>query len=152
MPKLRIKNQNSSKSGSSEKTKSTDVSERPEISIHFEAGPPILKPLVEDDKREGPRFKANFEVTLIYESITFRTKLVNMSMVGVLLQEPIPETLIKKPISLMIVHNMNGKRETLLLKAEALGAPLRSPRIRFTSLPPAEKQKLESLFKKLPPA
>jgi hypothetical protein len=52
----------------------TETNTIPEISIHTNASPPILKPIIkEDDRRMSPRHRIEFETVVFCAGVSFRT-------------------------------------------------------------------------------
>lgn len=124
----------------------------PGIDLHAHAEPPKLVPLPDpSERRKDPRYAVEFETVVFCKGQSFRTKTINVSLSGALLQDSIPAEFVDQVIDIVMIRNVGRNRDYFLVKGKALGSPFRSPRIQFTTVADAQKQKLEALFEACPP-
>lgn len=124
------------------------ISKSSEIGVDANAQPPDLKNLWEfpEDKRGATRHEACFDVAIIRNGVTFRTKTINVSTAGVLLVESIPSVLVNQVFEMMMTFKevVNGQtvQHVFPLMAKALGSPFKTPRVQFVTIAPPVKEKL----------
>ena len=122
----------------------------PEISIHFNAAPPHLKPLsYTDNRRTEPRYRVEFETVVFCSGTSFRTKTINISVNGALLAESIPASFVDQVLDIVLIRHVGRVRDFFLIKGKGLEAPLRSPRIQFIQVPEAQHIKLKAIIQAL---
>lgn len=119
----------------------------PAIELHPKAEPPKLVPLPDpEERRKDPRYAIEFETVVFCKGMSFRTRTINVSLSGALLQESIPAEFVDQIIDIVMIRNVGRNRDYFLVKGKALGSPFRSPRIQFTTVADVQKKKLEALF------
>lgn len=119
----------------------------PGIEIHTNPMIPKLVPLPDaHDRREAPRYLVDFEVVIFCQGRSFRTKTVNVSLIGVLLADKIPVSFVDQILDIVMIRRNGESREYYLVRGKALGSPFRSPRIAFTQIHEVQFKKLEALF------
>jgi hypothetical protein len=120
-----------------------------EIGIDPNARPPDLKDLwtYPEEKRIAPRYNAIFDVAIMRNGISFKTKTLNVSTSGALLGDSIPAQLVNQIFEMIIIFKeiINGQvvQHNFPIMAKALGAPLRTPRIQFVKIDAPVKNHLE---------
>lgn len=120
----------------------------PGIEIHPDAKPPNLEPIPDSgDRRTTPRHPLEFETIIFHKGISFRTKTLNISLGGALLAKSIPIEFVNEELDIVLIRTEGRTRDYYLVKGMALGAPMRSPRLKFTQIEPIQRKKLEAVFK-----
>ena len=103
-------------------------------------------------RRSAPRFNAQVLAIVYTATLSFRTASVDLSETGACFRELLPENFTKEPLEILFVHeNEEGQRQYLLFSGEAIGGPVRTPRVSFKSSAPQAAEALRGLLAQFPP-
>lgn len=99
-------------------------------------------------RRIAPRYSVELEVIILTQTRSFRTKSVNLSATGALLQDELPTEFMNSPLDIIFIKVLDeANKKRLLFRGKAVGGPLRTPRITFESYVQDSVSELKSSFK-----
>lgn len=103
------------------------------------------------ERRTNPRFYLYFEAIVSNDHHSIRTRTINLSTAGALLEHALPMDLNKGAVDVTIVASptVDGPKMYLKFKAVLVGGPEYSSRIRFTSDENMAFEKLKVLISQL---
>lgn len=103
-------------------------------------------------RRIAPRFKIAMAVTIFTTFHSFKTECVDISETGARLKDLLPTELMTEPIEVLFSYRYSdGSTSNMLFYGQAVGGPLRTPRISFTAAAKHAAVVLQSLVVKLNP-
>ncbi len=102
--------------------------------------------------RSAPRYGVHLKVLLVSNSQIFKTKTHNVSLSGLLLEDLIPEKLMRGTVDVILVNESNsGKDRYLVFRGHAVGAPLRTKRLAFDFVKTSSHKELSEMLFDLTP-
>ena len=104
-------------------------------------------------RRVAPRFSVQISAVVFTSQVSFRTKTLNISASGVLLEDLLPPEFMKSKIEILFIYTeaRTGQRHHLLFRGRPVGGPLRSARVQFEDSAKRALETLQSLFAELTP-
>ena len=104
-------------------------------------------------RRIAPRFCLKMTAVVLNHKMSFRTESINISESGVLLKDLLPQDMMKEPFEIVLIHedDQTGTKTHLLFQGEAVGGPLRTPRITFKAAVEKSQERLLDLVQDLTP-
>jgi hypothetical protein len=105
-------------------------------------------------RRIAPRFSLNLSVVIMnHKGSSFRTESLNISESGALLKDMLPPNFMDSTFEILITYTCPETKtpQRLMFTGEAVGGPLRTPRVSFKSSANKTAELLQSLFVDLTP-
>ena len=88
---------------------------------------------IEAGRRAAPRFGQKLDVIVSSPTMSFRTTSANISATGVLLNEALPHDFMGGALDIVIILQYANVKRFMIFKGNAVGGPIRSPRVAFTA-------------------
>ena len=104
-------------------------------------------------RRIAPRFSVQVSAVVFTPTYSFRTKTLNISASGALLEDLLPPEFMLSKIEILLVYTeaRTGERHRLLFRGKPVGGPLRTARIQFEDSAKHALETLQNLFAELTP-
>lgn len=98
---------------------------------------PILKKIdirpFSAERRIAPRYCVKFEVLIAGQKHSLRSRTVNLSLNGALMEDSAPKSFLRGPVDIMIIvpHQKTGRKTYLNFKGRLVGGPDSSAHLNF---------------------
>ena len=128
-----------------------DIRPFPDNTVYLEALPPVLIPVVrwQHGTKESPRYDAQLNVVLFCKGASFKSKTINVSVTGMLIEDAIPIRFVNQLLDIVIFEKEDRVEDTFLLKGFGTDAPFRSKGVEFTQSSTNKNQKYLDFLKTL---
>lgn len=101
-----------------------------------------------EGRRLAPRFPIQMTVIVYSQTRSVRTKSLNVSLTGVLLDDGLPQDFSSGNLEIVFIHEdpKTGKKKYLAFNAEVVGAKSDNQRLRFKSAVEKSSEELEKII------